>query len=127
MTATLRRRAVRLANGFRAAVGAPGSLPVMFVLELTYTGPVERADALLEAHVEWLDAQYAAGVFIASGRKNPRDGGIILAAGVDRAEIEKIVAADPFTVEDVCVYRITEFYATKTAEALAPYREQLPS
>ncbi|MFF9012676.1 YciI family protein [Streptomyces sp. NPDC014870] len=99
----------------------------MFVLELTYTGPVERADALLEAHVEWLDAQYAAGVFIASGRKNPRDGGIILAAGVDRAEIEKIVAADPFTVEDVCVYRITEFYATKTAEALAPYREQLPS
>ncbi|MEU4266504.1 YciI family protein [Streptomyces sp. NPDC026092] len=99
----------------------------MFVLELTYTGPVERADALLDAHVEWLDAQYAAGVFIASGRKNPRDGGIVLAAGVDRAEIEKIVAADPFTVENVCTYRITEFYATKTAEALAPYREQLPS
>ncbi|MCT4353235.1 YciI family protein [Streptomyces sp. Je 1-79] len=99
----------------------------MFVLELTYTAPVERADALLDAHVAWLDAQYTAGVFIASGRKNPRDGGIILAAGVDRAEIEKIVAADPFTVEDVCAYRITEFYATKTADALAPYREQLPA
>ncbi|MFG2639985.1 YciI family protein [Streptomyces sp. NPDC048370] len=99
----------------------------MFVLELTYTAPVERADALLDAHVAWLDAQYAAGVFIASGRKNPRDGGIVLAAGVGRAEIEKIVAADPFTVEGVCAYRITEFYATKTAEALAPYRERLPS
>ncbi|MET9378655.1 YciI family protein [Streptomyces sp. NPDC003035] len=99
----------------------------MFVLELTYTAPVERVDALLEAHIEWLDAQYAAGVFIASGRKNPRDGGVILAAGVDRAEIEKIAAADPFSVEGVCAYRITEFYATKTSDALAPYREQLPS
>ncbi|MFF7177798.1 YciI family protein [Streptomyces sp. NPDC008121] len=99
----------------------------MFVLELTYTAPVERVDPLLDAHIAWLDAQYAAGVFIASGRKNPRDGGIILAAGVDRERIEKIAAADPFTVEGVCAYRITEFYATKTAPELAPYREQLPS
>ncbi|MGW4726488.1 YciI family protein [Streptomyces sp. NPDC004291] len=99
----------------------------MFVLELTYTAPVERADALLDAHVEWLDAQYAAGVFLASGRKNPRDGGVILAAGVDRAEIERIAAADPFSTEGVCAYRITEFYATKTVDGLAPYRDELPS
>ncbi|WP_309051871.1 YciI family protein [Streptomyces sp.] len=99
----------------------------MFVLELTYTAPVERVDALLDAHVAWLDEQYAAGVFIASGRKNPRDGGIILAAGVDRAEVEKIAAADPFSVEGVCAYRITEFYATRTAEDLSAYRERLPA
>ncbi|MET9433827.1 YciI family protein [Streptomyces sp. NPDC006551] len=99
----------------------------MFVLELTYTAPVERVDALMEAHIAWLDAQYAAGVFIASGRKNPRDGGVILATGADRSEIEKIAAADPFSVEGVCAYRITEFYATKTSDALAPYRERLPS
>ncbi|MFB7918819.1 YciI family protein [Streptomyces sp. NPDC056061] len=98
----------------------------MFVLELTYTAPVERVDALLQAHVAWLDRQYAAGVFIASGRKNPRDGGVILAVGDDRDRIEEITAQDPFTVEDVCAYRITEFIATKTAEELAPYRQQLP-
>ncbi|MFF0427035.1 YciI family protein [Streptomyces sp. NPDC004520] len=99
----------------------------MFVLELTYTAPVERVDALMDAHIEWLDAQYAEGVFLASGRKNPRDGGIILAAGVDRAEIERITAADPFSVGGVCAYRITEFYATKTADGIAAYREELPS
>ncbi|MEU5217561.1 YciI family protein [Streptomyces sp. NPDC020807] len=99
----------------------------MFVLELTYTAPLERVDVLLDAHVEWLDAQYAAGVFLASGRKNPRDGGVILAAGVDRAEIEKITAADPFTAGGVCTYRITEFHATKTVDGLAPFREELPS
>ncbi|MEU4492470.1 uncharacterized protein YciI [Streptomyces sp. SLBN-118] len=99
----------------------------MFVLELTYTAPVERVDELLDAHVAWLDALYEEGVFIASGRKNPRDGGVILAVGDDRATIEKIAAADPFTVGGVCEYRITEFIATKTAPELAPYRQQLPS
>ncbi|MEI5097463.1 YciI family protein [Streptomyces sp. PmtG] len=99
----------------------------MFVMELTYTAPVDRVDALLAAHVAWLDAQYAAGVFLASGRKNPRDGGVILAVGDSRAHIEELAASDPFTVGGVCEYRITEFYATKTAPALADYREPLPS
>lgn len=99
----------------------------MFVLELTYTAPVERVDELLDAHVAWLDALYEEGVFIASGRKNPRDGGVILAVGDDRTRIEKIAAADPFTVGGVCEYRITEFIATKTAPELAPYKQQLPS
>ncbi|MBT2526063.1 YciI family protein [Streptomyces flavidovirens] len=99
----------------------------MFVMELTYTAPVERVDELMEAHVAWLDAQYEAGVFIASGRKQPRDGGVILAVADDRARIEEIAAADPFTVAGVCAYRITEFVATKTAPELAPYRQQLPT
>ncbi|WP_267242044.1 YciI family protein [Streptomyces sp. PR69] len=98
----------------------------MFVLELTYTAPVERVDELLEAHREWLDTYYDEGVFIASGRKNPRDGGVILAVGDDRGQIEKIAAADPFVIGGVCAYRITEFHATKTAAALAEYRERRP-
>ncbi|GGO37011.1 hypothetical protein GCM10012286_09870 [Streptomyces lasiicapitis] len=96
-------------------------------MELTYTAPVERVDALLADHVAWLDAQYAAGVFLASGRKNPRDGGVIIAVGESRAAIEELAASDPFTVGGVCEYRITEFLATKTAEGLAPYRQELPA
>ncbi|BFP50900.1 YciI family protein [Streptomyces griseus] len=98
----------------------------MFVLELTYTAPVERVDALMREHIAWLDEQYAAGVFIASGRKNPRDGGVILAVGDDRAAIEKIAAADPFAEHQVCAYRITEFIATKTSPELASYQQRLP-
>ncbi|MGW2559290.1 YciI family protein [Streptomyces sp. NPDC001514] len=99
----------------------------MFVLELTYTAPVERVDELLAAHVAWLDTLYEDGVVIASGRKNPRDGGVLLAVGDDRARIEEIAAADPFVTGGVCTYRITEFIATKTAPALEPYKQQLPS
>ncbi|MGW8327262.1 YciI family protein [Streptomyces sp. NPDC055897] len=98
----------------------------MFVLEVTYTAPLDRVDARLDDHVAWLDAQYEAGVFIASGRKQPRDGGIILAVGDDRAAMERLVATDPFLVDELCTYRITEFLATKVAPQLAAYQQQLP-
>ncbi|MGW3668037.1 YciI family protein [Streptomyces sp. NPDC005141] len=97
----------------------------MFVLELTYTAPIEAVDAVLEAHVAWLDKQYAAGFFLASGRKNPRDGGVILAVADDRSRIEEIAAGDPFVTAGVCAYRVTEFVATKTAPGLERYREPL--
>ncbi|ARZ66799.1 YciI family protein [Streptomyces sp. HU2014] len=99
----------------------------MFVLELTYIAPIERVDAALAEHVAWLDAHYASGVFLASGRKVPRDGGIILAVGDDRAKIEEITRSDPFSVAGVCEYSITEFIATKTVPAMEHYRQQLPS
>ncbi|GAU65669.1 hypothetical protein SSP35_02_00360 [Streptomyces sp. NBRC 110611] len=96
----------------------------MFVLELTYTAPLERVDAALADHVAWLQKQYAAGHFLAAGRKVPREGGVILAAGMDRATVERIVAEDPFVVAGVCEYRIVEFVATTTAPALEAYQEQ---
>ncbi|MFF5367367.1 YciI family protein [Streptomyces sp. NPDC013187] len=97
----------------------------MFVLELTYTAPLEAVDAVLKDHVDWLDEPYRQGVFLASGRKNPRDGGVIIAVAGDRARIEAITAEDPFVTAGVCAYRVTEFAATKTAPALEAYRETL--
>ena len=63
------------------------------------------------------------GVFLASGRKNPRDGGVIIAVAGDRARIEEITAEDPFVTAGVCAYRVTEFTATKTAPGAGAYRE----
>ncbi|MET8903352.1 YciI family protein [Streptomyces sp. NPDC048232] len=97
----------------------------MFVLELSYTAPLEAVDAVLPDHVAWLDELYGQGVFLASGRKEPRDGGVIIAVAEDRARIEEITAGDPFVRAGVCAYRVTEFVATKTAPALEPYRETL--
>ncbi|WP_225840022.1 YciI family protein [Streptomyces sp. NK08204] len=97
----------------------------MFVLELTYTAPLEAVDAVLPDHVVWLDQQYDKGFFLASGRKNPRDGGIVLAVAEDRDRIEEIIAGDPFVAAGVCAYRVTEFIATKTAPELASHRQTL--
>jgi uncharacterized protein YciI len=94
----------------------------MFVLELTYTGSLNRVDELLD-DMAWLKSHYETGVFIASGRKEPRDGGVILAVGNDKAAIETPVTTDPFSVAGICEYRITRFLATTVTPALDQYRD----
>jgi uncharacterized protein YciI len=79
---------------------------------------------LLAGHMDWVRAQYEAGVFVASGRKVPRDGGVVLAVGDDRAAIEKLVATDPFSVAGVCEYRVTQFLATSVAPGLEMLKEE---
>jgi uncharacterized protein YciI len=97
----------------------------VFILELTYIAPLERVDEVLPDHVGWLKTHYATGEFIASGRKIPRDGGVILAVTADRASVEAITATDPFVLAGVCEYRLTQFVATTVANGLELYRESL--
>lgn len=53
--------------------------------------------SLQEGHVNWLKTYFAAGIFVAAGRKIPRTGGVILTSSVQRDELERILAEDPFT------------------------------
>lgn len=50
----------------------------MFIVNLTYVKPLEEVEKYLEDHITFLNKYYASNNFICSGRKNPRDGGIIL-------------------------------------------------
>lgn len=87
----------------------------MFVIELTYKVPLAQIDAMMKAHVAFLDRQYAAGRFLVSGRKIPRDGGIILALDESRAAIEALMAEDPFVASGGAEVRIIEFRASQRA------------
>ena len=91
----------------------------MFIISLTYQKTLEEVDAHLNAHVEFLKSHYAQGIFIASGRKNPRNGGVILALATNRAEIEAVIAQDPFYIHDVATYEITEFTPSMTSPELS--------
>jgi uncharacterized protein YciI len=95
----------------------------MFIISLTYIKPLEEVDALLDEHVAYLKVQYALGTFLASGRKVPRTGGVILARTVSREEIETIITLDPFYTHGVAEYEITEFSPTMTIDELAFLRE----
>jgi uncharacterized protein YciI len=88
----------------------------VFVIDLIYTAELTAIDAAMKTHVAWLNKHYDAGTFVVSGRKVPRDGGIILAVGHDRARIEEIVAADPFVARGLATARITEFRASQRAD-----------
>ena len=87
----------------------------MFLLELTYTAPLDRIDAAMKAHMKWLRAHYAAGHFLVSGRKIPRDGGIIIATGTDREAVVNIAHQDPFVSQGLATVRVIEFRASQKA------------
>jgi uncharacterized protein YciI len=91
----------------------------MFIVSLHYIQPLEVVESHLQAHRAFLDRFYQQGVFIASGRKVPRNGGVILAKGVTRAELEGILDQDPFRAQGVADYQITEFTATRTSADFA--------
>lgn len=91
----------------------------MFIISLTYQKSLDKVDTHLNAHIEFLKDAYAKGIFLASGRKNPRTGGIILALATNRAEIESIIALDPFYIHDVATYEITDFTPTMTSPKLS--------
>jgi uncharacterized protein YciI len=88
----------------------------MFVIELVYKADLKEIDAHMSAHVRFLKKYYAAGNFLVSGRKIPRDGGIILAVGKSRQEIESIIKEDPFNVHGLADFRIIEFRASQRAD-----------
>ncbi len=88
----------------------------MFVIELVYRADLAHIDAHMKAHMRFLKKYYASGHFLVSGRKIPRDGGIILAVGKSRAEIETIVGQDPFVEQGLADVRITEFRASQRAD-----------
>jgi len=88
----------------------------MFVIELLYTASLSEIDRHMPAHMKFLKRYYAAGNFLVSGRKIPRDGGIIIATGKNRAEVEAIAAEDPFVARGLAECRIIEFRASQRAD-----------
>ena len=88
----------------------------MFVIELTYKATLAEIDANMKAHVLFLKKYYAAGNFLISGRKIPRDGGIIVAVGTDRQQIEAIMREDPFYSRGLADFRIIQFRASQRAD-----------
>jgi uncharacterized protein YciI len=90
----------------------------MFVIELTYRAPLPEIDKHMQAHVAFLNRQYAAGRFVVSGRKIPREGGIIIATGGTRIEVEALMSEDPFVARGLADLRVVEFRASQRAPDL---------
>lgn len=89
----------------------------MQVVILSYKAPLETVDAHRPAHIEWLKALYAQGAMLASGRKTPPVGGVLLMRG-ERAAVEALLEEDPFKIHGVADYAIHEFTPTMTAPGL---------
>jgi uncharacterized protein YciI len=90
----------------------------MFVVLLAYTKPLEAVDALVPVHREFLQCMYQAGTFLLSGRKELRDGGVVLANAESVQALQLALAQDPFQIHGVASYQIIQFTPTMAAPAL---------
>jgi uncharacterized protein YciI len=90
----------------------------MFIIDLTYIRPLKEIDAHMTPHVKFLQKYYQKNMFVASGRKVPRTGGIILALADSKEEVEQIISEDPFHIHKLADFTITEFNASQFHPAL---------
>ena len=85
----------------------------MYIVSLNYIKEVSEVEKHLEEHIKFLEKYYEMEKFICSGRKNPRTGGVILLNAESLSEVEKIILEDPFNINEIAEYEITEFFPTK--------------
>lgn len=80
----------------------------MVIIELTYKKTRDVVEQYLQKHCDFLARYYEQGIFIASGPKVPRDGGVILAKA-DKNEVLKLIESDPFYVHSIADYKLVQF------------------
>jgi len=85
----------------------------MFIISLHYIVPLDELDKHMNAHVKFLQKYYKQNVFVASGRKVPRTGGIILALADSKERVEEIIQEDPFFTHKLAEFSVTEFLTSQ--------------
>ena len=86
----------------------------MFIIDLNYIVPLDQLDAHMTEHVKYLHKYYKLNVFVASGRKVPRTGGVILALAKSREELDAIIHEDPFYIHKLAEFKVTEFQTSQS-------------
>ena len=81
----------------------------LFIISLSYKAALTEVDQYLTGHNLFLRKYYDNGTFICSGPKIPRVGGVILCNAESIDAVMTIIAEDPFNLNNVADYDITEF------------------
>lgn len=88
----------------------------MYLLILSYKKGLDAVEKYLDLHKVYLDKYYQLGNFIASGRRNPRVGGVIISKANSIDEVQAIIREDPFHKFEIADYEIIEFEPSKYVE-----------
>ena len=90
----------------------------MFVVALRFSANRSQAASFMQGHNDWIRRGFDDGVFLLTGSLKA-GGGVVLAHGLSREELEARVQADPFVAEDVVRPEILEIAPGRSDERLA--------
>ena len=91
----------------------------MFVVLLRFSANKANASQFMAGHNAWLKRGFDQGVFLLAGSLQPKAGGGILAHNTSRADLETLVAADPFVAENIVSAEILEISPGRADDRLA--------
>jgi len=83
---------------------------MIHIISIKFEKSLEIIDKILDDHRKFLKTGYQQNLFIASGPKTPRTGGVIIAKG-DLNEIKKFLEKDPYNINDAATYSYESFNA----------------
>lgn len=86
----------------------------MFIVLLKFSHNKAQASQFMAGHNAWIQQGLDEGKFLVVGSLKPAAGGVVIAHGLSRAELEQCVAADPFVTEQVVQAEILEIAPGKT-------------
>ena len=85
-----------------------------FLIDNTSIAPLPEVEAATPTHRAFLQTGYDQGVFLYSGPKVPRTGGVILARAESLEALQAFMAADPFVAGKLMETRYVEFNPVKS-------------
>ncbi|WP_299005189.1 YciI family protein [uncultured Shewanella sp.] len=99
----------------------------MFIIKLAFSHEQNldhsetesKAKRFMPAHLDWLQQGYDNGVFLVSGSLHSELGGGIIAHGITREALNKLLQDDPFVTEQIVTPEIIEIVPSKADERLA--------
>ena len=94
-------------------------MPDLYIINLHYKASLEMIDKHMQAHLDFLKVCYTKKIFIVSGRKDPRTGGIIIAQGLNLEQMTTLMQQDPFVKQGLAELNIIKFSASQTQPEFA--------
>ncbi len=82
---------------------------MIHVLKSTYLQAPEVVEQTRPAHLEFLTDEIAAGRLLLAGRQEDGSGGMLITSDLDAADVDDMIARDPYTQAGVANYERTSF------------------
>lgn len=93
-------------------------MTTLYIAVLYYVRPLAEIEDILPAHRAWLKLGYADKVLLASGPREPRDGGVIILKGENADTVRRYLATDPLQSGGYASLELFPFHATMMADGL---------
>lgn len=80
----------------------------MYLLNVSYTKPLEEVTAHFPTHAAWVKQYIDAGIFIFAGPKKSKLGGVIGVKSIDKNKLMDLISEDSYVKNDVAEYQVID-------------------